>query len=495
MKRRSKSVKWKMFIYLLLFVLIIITLLWFVQTVSLSKFYEMSRINGIRMSANYIIAQIDSPELDKVLEGLSMRDDLSIYVMDEKGVILHQTEKFRDWALRSMQSQEITEVLAEVQNNGTALRRYSQKFPKMESSPLQEAQRPRKDALGMESIVYATSAQTQAGENRYILLGTTITPIDSTVTVLRSQLVYVTLFLIGAAAVLAWLMSRRIAKPIIDINESAKELTRRHYNVTFDTEGYREIDELSNTLNEAARELDKTERLRQELIANVSHDLRTPLTMIIGYSEVMRDLPGENSPENVQIIIDEANRLTRLVDDLLDISKLESGTEQMNLTCFNLTEAVHNTVGRCARLVEREGYRIEFLHEQDAWVEGDELKISQVIYNLIGNALTHPGEDHAVAVRQEINDGMVRISVEDSGEGIPPGQLGDIWQRYYKIDKTHRRARVGTGLGLSIVKGIVERHGGTCGVESVLGQGSTFWFQLQCSWNQPFMPRQNSDSF
>lgn len=122
------------------------------------------------------------------------------------------------------------------------------------------------------------------------------------------------------ALIFAAIMSKKVSKPIIKINESAKELAKGNVAVHFDGEGYREITELNDTLNYAAEELSKVENLRRELIANVSHDLRTPLTMITGYAEVMRDIPGENTPENVQIIIDEANRLTSLVNDMLDIS-------------------------------------------------------------------------------------------------------------------------------------------------------------------------------
>ena len=112
------------------------------------------------------------------------------------------------------------------------------------------------------------------------------------------------------------------------------------------------------------------------------------------------------------------------------------------------------------------------------YVYADELKISQVIYNLVNNAVTYCGADKTVTLRQTVQGGAVRISVSDTGEGIPADRLQDIWERYYKVDKEHKRAQVGTGLGLSIVRNILEMHGGAYGVESVLGQGSTFWFEL-----------------
>ena len=247
------------------------------------------------------------------------------------------------------------------------------------------------------------------------------------------------------------------------------------YDVHFAGHDFLEISELSNTLNYAAVELSKVEALRRELIANISHDLRTPLTMITGYAEVMRDLPGENSPENIQIIIDEAGRLNDLVNDLLDLSRLEAGVITLEKERFNLTESIRDILTRYDKLAD---YRFPFSYQEEAWVEGDKLKLSQVVYNLVNNAVNYAGEDKTVSLRQELREGRVRVSVTDTGEGIPADKLRDIWERYYKVDREHRRAQVGTGLGLSIVKNVLDLHGGTYGVVSELGKGSTFWFEL-----------------
>lgn len=143
--------------------------------------------------------------------------------------------------------------------------------------------------------------------------------------------------------------------------------------------------ELAATLNYAAAELSKVEDLRRELIANVSHDLRTPLTMISGYAEVMRDIPGENTPENVQIVIDEANRLTGIVNDLLDLSKLQAGALTLTVSEFNLTEDIRNTLHRYDKLAD---FSFPFTYDRTVYVCADQLKISQVLYNLVNNAST-----------------------------------------------------------------------------------------------------------
>ena len=251
--------------------------------------------------------------------------------------------------------------------------------------------------------------------------------------------------------------------------------------------GYLETRELAATLNYAAGEIAKSDSLQRELIANVSHDLRTPLTMISGYAEVMRDIPGENSPENLQIIIDEAGRLSELVTDMLDLSKIRAGTKTPEMSFFDLTETIREVMLRYDKLISHDGYKISFVQECEAFVNADRTMMLQVVYNLINNAVNYTGEDKRVTVTQQIceRDGerRVRISVADTGVGIPRDQIPLIWDRYYKIDKVHRRAAVGTRLGLSIVKGILRMHNAAYGVESCEGHGSVFWFELPLSEN------------
>jgi signal transduction histidine kinase len=200
--------------------------------------------------------------------------------------------------------------------------------------------------------------------------------------------------------------------------------------------------------------------------------------MIKGYSEVMRDIPGENTPENVQVIIDETTRLSALVDDILDLSRIRAGARPVEYERIDLTEALNETLLRYDALVRHKGYRIELKSDRDVWVYGDRGMLLQVLYNLINNAINYTGDDHLVTVTQSVTEDTVRISVTDTGEGIDGDQIPLIWDRYYKVDKTHKRAMIGTGLGLSIVKGILELHEASYGVESVKGQGSTFWFAL-----------------
>ncbi len=266
-----------------------------------------------------------------------------------------------------------------------------------------------------ESLVYTYIIERSDGRQTFLVITSSITPLNTTLEVIKNQMLLVSVAFVLLSLVFSFYASRRIAKPIAQTNRAAKELAKKNYEIEFNASGYREVEELNNTLNYTKTELAATEKLQRELIANISHDLRTPLTMITGYGEVMRDLPGENTPENIQIII-------------------------------------------YSKLVEQEGFDIRFESKEEVFINADELRISQVIYNLVNNAVNHAGEDKTVIITQTVRDKLVRIEVIDHGEGIPADKLPYIWDRYYKVDKEHKRGVIGSGLGLSIVKSILDAH-------------------------------------
>ena len=332
-----------------------------------------------------------------------------------------------------------------------------------------------------ESIIAVDVVKDATGRELVIMINTIITPVDATVHTLRIQLIYISIIMVILSLVIAIVISLKISKPIIKMNDSAKKLGKGEYDVHFEGDGYKEIAQLSETLNQAAVELSKAEGLQRELIANVSHDLRTPLTMITAYSEVVRDLPGENTPENVQVIIDEAKRLTTLVNDLLDVSKLQAGVMELNAKQYDLTESIESVLTRYSKFLEQNGFTVDFEYDRHIVVEADEDKMYQVIYNLVNNAINYTGDDKKIIVRQRVNGSIARIEVIDSGEGIAKEELANVWERYYKVDKNHKRAVMGTGLGLSIVKNVLKLHRLQFGVESEVGKGTCFWFEIRIS--------------
>lgn len=463
-QRRSLPIRGQIALAFGMFILVIALLLWGLQIALLGPFYQMIRTGDVQETAAEVVALLDSDTLDEQVREISNDRGMVVVVTDEEGAqICGYRPTQRQSLLESLSRSQLVAKFDEVNlAGGTLITTYDSPYV------YQNGSRPK-------VILLLRVVRTPAGLARMVLLESEITPVDAVQDTLRFQLITVTVVMVLLGALMAFFIARRISRPVAAVNESAKELARGNYDIRFEGGGAREVGELAQTLNVAAEELSKVEKLRRELLANVSHDLRTPLTMIRGYSEVLRDLPGEDTPENVQIIIDETQRLTDLVNDLLDLSRLESGVVKLDVAPFDLTDSIRTILARYDKLAD---YSFPFAYDREVTVNADELKISQVVYNLVNNAITYAGEDKTVSLTQTVLGDRVRISVSDTGEGIPADKLKDIWERYYKVDKEHKRAQVGTGLGLSIVKNILDLHQGAYGVESTLGAGSTFWFEL-----------------
>jgi signal transduction histidine kinase len=225
-------------------------------------------------------------------------------------------------------------------------------------------------------------------------------------------------------------------------------------------------------------DISKADKAKRDLISNVSHDLRTPLTMISGYGEMMIDLPEEKTDENIQVIIDESKRLTTLVNDLLDLSKMQESRIVLSEEVFDLSALIEAQMKKYDVYQMKEGYQISVQTQQGSYINADYSRIEQVFNNFMTNAINYCGSDRRIEVNEKIIDGKVRCEVTDHGEGIDEESIPFIWDRYYKLDKTHVRSTSGSGIGLAIVKEILELHHADYGVESKVGEGSTFWFEF-----------------
>ncbi len=329
-----------------------------------------------------------------------------------------------------------------------------------------------------ESLIFVNMIKNQNEDIITLMVMMELTPVNTTVETLRVQLFYVTALMMVVASILAIVISHKIAKPIEKITKVAKTLGKERYIANL-ASPIKEVGELNDTLYFVDRELEKIEGIRRELMANISHDLRTPLTMIQGYSEVMRDIPGENNKDNIQVVIDESQRLQSLVNDILELSRLEEQKYRMRVEKYCLTDSLKDIVARYQSMLESKGYNLKFSYDKEVYVEADELKMSQVIYNLLNNAVTYTGEDKKIEIKQKVVGKYVRVEIIDTGEGIAEDKIVEIWERYYKIDSKHRRAQIGSGIGLSIVKSIIEQHKGFVGVSST-NKGSKFWFEIKC---------------
>lgn len=519
-KSSNKRLHSKVFTAFMIFAMLLIASLWIFQSVLLEVFYKYIKTQSLQSTADTISEAMENLEnknisdIQYIINDLSVKNEISLRIIDSSSTSsfvafspVFTVVAERDNILNTLSGFELYKIYEQaLKNDGEFLQRYqrgpyttfiSQKkedtssddedFSKWEDSesPEVSSQQSIKHGappflkLGItQELLYARIVSSANGHEYLLLFDSIITPVNTTVKTLNIQLVLQSILILIIAAVAAKLLTKKITRPIVEINHSAKQLAAGNYDASFSGDGYLEVSQLADTLNFTAKELKEADSVKRELIANTSHDLRTPLTMIIGYAEVMRDLPGENTPENVQVIIDEASRLTTLVNDMLDISKLQSGNAKLELSEFNLTQLTERIIDRIRKLTEKDNFDFKFIHDKNVFVAADETKITQVIYNFIINAVNYSEDNREIIITQKVYAGRVRLEFTDHGKGISKEKLPNIWDRYYKVDSTHKRSQVGSGIGLSIVKSILELHKAKYGVISDTVSGSTFWFEL-----------------
>ena len=317
-------------------------------------------------------------------------------------------------------------------------------------------------------------------DNNIIYTYTNLQDVNTTSIILRNQLIYITLLAIILSSLLALFISKRLTKPIVDITKKAKDLGKKDH-IIFEKNGITEIDDLATTLNFAQEEITKVDELRRDLMANVSHDLKTPLTMIKAYAEMIKDFSYKDDKkrnEHLDIIIDETDRLNILVNDILLLAKSQEEVEQLNIEEYDLIKEIKKIIKRYEIIKETEDYKIILKSPKKVIVKADKNKINQVIYNLINNAINYTGKDKKVEVIISEEENKYVISINDTGKGIKEEDIEHIWQKYYKNEKNHQRNVIGTGLGLSIVKAILDHHNFVYGVKSKKNKGTSFYFEI-----------------
>ena len=300
-------------------------------------------------------------------------------------------------------------------------------------------------------------------------------------------LIICTVIVLILACVCAYFASRYQTKRLKSFTVNAQRLAAGDYDIKFDGYGYKEYEILAAALNDAKDTAVRSEKLQRDIIANVSHDIRTPLTIIRANAEMLRDMPLDEKKRKrtAEAVMSETDRLTVLVNDILNYSRLQAGVIDFEFAPCDISNVAKTVVKQFDALKKRDGISISANVEKGVIVDCDKQRIEQVFYNLISNACNYCGDDRAVIVKLYTVDGRARVEVTDHGKGIAHDELDSVWDRYYRTAHAQRTA-VGSGLGLSICKTILTAHSARFGVQSELGNGSTFWFELDIS-----MPAKN----
>ena len=453
---KNSSIKFKTMFYLILFSVFILLLLWESQLLFSSFLYERYQINDMSKLASEINKK-DAEVLPDYLKNVVYNNNVCIEYVDGFGnAILYNDAS--TGCLLGRSNKELNEYKEELYKSGEKTKAIKLVNPDFESYAL---------LYGIEV------------DNGYVYLFTMLSNVNKNYTLIKDQLIYITIVVIILAIIISLFLAKVLSEPIVDITEKSKLVANGNYNVVFEKNGIKEIDELADTLNYLESEVSKTDNYRRDLMANVSHDLKTPLTMIKAYAEMVRDITYKNKKkreENLNVIIEETDRLNNLVGDILTLSKLQANSDTLEIESFDLNKEIIGILKRYDYLKETEGYVIESEMPKEVIVRADKNKINQVIYNLVNNAINYT-ENKKVLIKITEDKKDYLIEIKNAGQ-IKDKDIEHIWDRYYKNDKKHKRNVVGTGLGLSIVKSILESHDFIYGVSSKDGE-TTFYFKIK----------------
>ena len=458
MKPKSKKIKRIIITGLIIFSNFILLFVFLMQIVLLNKFYEIYKTKQLETVEKEIIS--NEVVTKNLLEDIAFNNGICISVYSD-GVI---------------------ETISNIYNKGCIIgdkktsEEYVDEFIKSGKKEDTKILFSRK--YGNKTIIKSI----KLNNTTYIFLNSSLKPLDASIELLKSQFTYIVIITLLVSVIISYFLSKMISNPIIKISDSAKKLANGNFDVKFDTDtGLYEINELSETLELAKNELSKTDELRRDLMANVGHDLKTPLTMIKAYAEMTRDFENQSVQkrnDNLNIIIEETDRLNILVQDILDLSKLQSKTYELKYEKFDLDELIRNVIKRFYILIDNEGYQIVYDNNKSIMINADKKRIEQVIYNLVNNAINYTGDDKNIYINIKNKNKNLIVEIIDTGKGIDKSEIKHIWNKYYHNEKKHKRNAIGTGLGLSIVKTILENHNYKYGVKSSKGKGSTFYFEI-----------------
>ncbi|MCX7884822.1 MAG: HAMP domain-containing histidine kinase [Caloramator sp.] len=443
-----KGIRLKLFIYtsLLMILLLIFNIL--LQSSILNRYYSNTEKDKLISYAKVIEKNLLNPEeLETEADRISSNLNARISIYDDRGNIIYKNYSHM---------MGMTGKIMNIEKSNLDLVLGGQIIYRTDEAMLRQS---KIISLGYPAKVNNTEAA--------IFIHIPTVEIKSTVESLSKQFTYLLLIAILISFLGAYIISNKFTEPILKIKNAAKKISEGDYDIRLKINTDDEIEELSNTINVMAENLSKTEKLRRDFIANVTHEFRTPLGIIKGYAEALYDdiVPNEEKKQYIEDIIEEVEKLNRLVNENLELSKIESKSIKLNFQDFNLYDLLKDIVDK-VKIIK--GNRKINLSGQDLIIKGDMEYLERAILNIISNSIKHTKEDGLIEIDLKSDNGAV-ITIKDDGEGIDEKHLPYIFERFYRA-----KEKGAGGLGLSIAKEIIKLHSGEIKVYSKIGEGSTF---------------------
>ena len=481
--KKPKSFQTKLWLYFVLFTAIIFIVLWLLQTVFLQSFYNSMLIENTKRAAQQVIAAASSDEPVSAIDALTRENSLLVYITDTEGNVQLISDEYKSTHGKKHGATADEGVPPQGENQGEKPHKNYRSLPENYDTFLQNlasSENGETEYSNSSIYVYGTYVDFTYSDTKSVLyVSVTLNAVGSTVTIIGIQLAIVTAFSLAAGFVLAWFISRRFAKPVSQLSHKASQLGEDGYSADFQKGFCKELDELSDTLDKTSEKFKQSKTFQNELLANVSHDLRTPLTMIKGYAEEVDEYSWQDETQrhaDIAVILREADRLTELVNEILAYSELRSQEGAQGFSTVDFSAIANKVADTFESLYRRDGYILERETENRLYVSGNASQLERMVFNLMDNAIRHTGESKRVSVSLRDENGRAVLRITDYGKGIPADQLDSIWERY--VTARQRDGKGASGLGLAIVRQIVLLHQGDYTVTSSENVGSTFIIKL-----------------
>ena len=453
------------------------------------KDYYMSEKKKAIVSAYEVLNQgisgglVGDEQFKTSMELICNTDNISIFVMDNSGEPKLATN--RDYQI--LQRKLYSYIFEADTKNSTVL-------DKEENYTIREIRERVSQADYLEIVGTLDSGEP-------FIMQTAIESIRDSAAISNQFFIYVALTAMVFGSVLIWWLSRRISEPILELTDISRRMTELDFNAKFTSGSDNEIGVLGAHMNEMSENLEKTiselktannelqrdieqktqiDEMRKEFLSNVSHELKTPIALIQGYAEGLKECINDDAESRdfyCEVIMDEAQKMNTMVKNLLSLNQLEFGNDVVTMERFDIVALIRNVLNSSKILMDQKEIHLIFKEEEPVYVWADEFKIEEVVTNYISNAIHHCEFDKVIEVKIQREDSLVRVSVFNTGQPIPEEDLDKVWIKFFKVDKARPREYGGSGIGLSIVKAIMDSLHRECGVRNY-DNGVEFWFEL-----------------
>ena len=489
--RHLPGIRGQLMWFLCFICLFLLGLFWFLSTQLLEPLYTKHIEKQLTSQAESIVSQLDKAIAkgdtlsrwsfghlflnDEFFEKLTVElysgGTLNSFCVDISDSTLRQIYKIENQSYCNLHETFLSDSAnSKVVNTAIAMRKKCRTTP---GGFVQTLNPPR-----LSGSAQLLVGRTTADGSYTVLVTTSLVHVAEASNVLSTLLPVAAAMIFLFAMSAAWLFSEWFTKPLRQLSSAARQMAMGNYAVQVDSTRNDELGTLARDFNHMAAEVQHAAQMQRELLANVSHDLRTPLTLIKGYAETVRDLTGDDKAhrdEQMNIIVDETDRLTALVSSVMELSKVTSGADRCQRVHFDMGQLCDEVCERYDAVCAQNNWQLKLeLPDRELPVYADPEMMQRALHNLLGNAMHHMGADGIFVLRAAPSAEGVRVEVEDHGPGIAAEDLPYIFDRYYRSRSD--AGKQGTGLGLSITKAIFQQHGFRFGVQSTVGKGTTFWF-------------------